>query len=355
VFHSHRWGFLQILVSVLWVGCSGSAATVPPQPSGPSSPPAVAGRGTVAVVSGQRVYEPTHVSILLPNSDQIARKIPIEGSHLHANSLVFDRRGHLYIGINDTSSGGHYLIQEINVPNWTNVRLIGVPQWSHSSVAIDDENDLYVNTKAFIGGDIKIFRNNKETKPYLEIKDPHSPLTMLAGRDALWVGYEGALSNALARYRFRSTDRTWFELIGSAIPIALAVNPDGTLVAALVRRNSKNAVDVIDVKSGKRVRTLVESSSLPAMTSDESGNVYVSEATGGGRKGKIYVCTFNGCHFSFEIISSIANALAVSPLDGKLYVAAAGKPGLQVYDQQTGRLVRNIAVGYDPNVLAIEP
>ncbi|MGA8533907.1 MAG: WD40 repeat domain-containing protein [Candidatus Tumulicola sp.] len=251
-----------IVVGLLWAGCSGSASTVPPQPSGSPAPPIIEGRGTLAVINAadpnaKRVWIfPTH-------SDQFNREITVPGSRFQPNSLAFDRRGHLYVGINDTSLGGSYNVVEVNVQSLETIREIrDLPQWSHSSVATDDQNNLYVNTKAFIGGDVRIFRPDTETKPYIEIKDHHSPLTTLVARDALWVGYEGAFSNALARYRLRSTDRTWFQTIGSSEPLALAVNPESSLIATFVRRNSKRAVDVIDVKSGKLARALLEGGRL---------------------------------------------------------------------------------------------
>jgi hypothetical protein len=84
--------------------------------------------------------------------------------------LAFDRRGHLYYGFN----GGHdeYFVRELNVQNGERLRAIDLrPSWSFSSVATDDHNILYVNTKSFVGGDVKLFKPG-ETKPYVEIKDP---------------------------------------------------------------------------------------------------------------------------------------------------------------------------------------
>jgi DNA-binding beta-propeller fold protein YncE len=305
------------------------------------------GRGTVAVIA--RGPSVTRVLIFPPHSDKFAREIPIHGSHLVANSLAFDRRGHLYVGINDTSRDGRYHVVEFNLRDWVVVREIrDIPQWPHSSVAIDDQNVLYVNAKAFIGGDVKLFRRG-DLKPWLEIKDHRSPLTMLVARDSLWVGYEGAFADALARYRLRSTDRTWLQTIGANLPLKLAVNPEGSLIAAKLRRNSKSTIDVTDVQSGKRAQ-LLDGNGVEAMASDDSGHLYIGEL-----HGTIHRCTFHSCFHSFETNSTVL-ALAVSPLDGTLYVAASGKPSIQVYDPRTGSLVMYIPIsGGSPSRLAIEP
>jgi sugar lactone lactonase YvrE len=292
------------------------------------------------------------VWIFPPHSNQVAREIIIPGSQFEPNSIAFDRRGHIYIGINNTARGGGYEVEEFDVQSLRHIRDIrGLPSWPHSSIAIDDNNVLYVNTKAFVGGDIKMFRRG-EREPSLVIKDALSPLTTLIANNALWIGNEGFPSNALSRYPLYSKNRSWLQTIGTAFPISLAVNPNSSLIAALVRRNSKRAVDVIDVKSGKRERTLQEGGAYQAMTSDGSGNVYVAEST----PGKIHVCTFQGCTRSFATNSSRALALAVSPLDGNLYVAGIGKSSVQAYDPRTGNVVMSILLSnFEPDALAMEP
>ena len=157
MFNSHRWSLLWTVASLLCGGCSGSAGTVPrppPQPSVSPAPPIVTGSGTLAV--NQLADNENVISIFGPHSNKAIRQLTI-AAQFHVNSVAFDRREHLYIGYNDTSKDGRYLIQEINLRNWTNVRLIHVPQWNQSSVATDDQNNLYVNTKSLLGGDIKIF------------------------------------------------------------------------------------------------------------------------------------------------------------------------------------------------------
>jgi DNA-binding beta-propeller fold protein YncE len=347
--NARRWSLAWIAAGLLGAGCSGNAVTLPLQPSSSPAPPIVMGRGTLAVIN-RADPNARRVWVFPPHSDQF-REIIIPGSNFEPNSLAFDRRGHLYIGINNTSPGGGYQVMEVNLQNFKIIRDIrGMPSWPNSSVAIDDQNVLYVNTKAFIGGDIKMFRRGEST-PSLEIKEPISPLTTLIAQNALWIGNEGFPSNVLTRYRLYSTDRTLFETIGRAFTISLAVNPESSLIATFVRRNSTRAVDVIDVKSGKRARTLLEGNRLQAMTSDGSGRIYISEVS----PGKIHICDFQGCHHSFETHSSRPEAIAVSPLDGNLYVANLGKANIQAYDR-TGKLVTTFAHGdFFPSVLAIEP
>lgn len=85
-----------------------------------------------------------------------------------------------------------YEVLEVNAKTLNVVRgITGLPGWSNSSVATDDQNNLYVTTKSFVGGDIKIFRPNTDKKPYIEIKDPKLPVAMLVTANALWVGYYG--------------------------------------------------------------------------------------------------------------------------------------------------------------------
>jgi DNA-binding beta-propeller fold protein YncE len=323
----------------------------PLQPTSSPAPPVVLGRGTLAVINRFN-RDAKRVWIFPPHSDQFTREIVFHGSKFEPNAVAFDRRGHVYVGVNDTSSGGGYHVVEVDLQTFHVVRDIrGMPSWAQSSIAIDNQNILYVNTKAFVGGDIKMFRRG-ETKPSLEIKDPLSPLTILVARSALWVGYEGFPSNALGRYRLYSKDRTWLKTIGGTDIKSLAVNPISSLIATLVRRDSKRAVDVIDVKSGKRVRTLQEGGQLLALTADDNGHVYIAEAL----PGKIHICTFDGCTRSFETNSSRPVALALSPLDGNLYVANLGKSSVLVYDPKTGDLVRSILLpDFEPSALAIEP
>ncbi len=340
-----------LVVSLLWVGCSGSVSTVPPPPLVSPAPPVVAGRGALAVVNvadrnAKRVW------IFPPHSDKFIREIIFHGSHFEPNSLAFDRRGHLYIGVNDTSSPGAYRVLEVNVRDFKVAREIdGLRQWNRGSVGTDDENNLYVATKAFIGGDIKIYRPNRETRPYIEIKDPLDPSRMLVGRSALWVGYTGAagIFNTLTRYRLRSTDQTWVQSIGSNLSSALAANSDDSLLAVVLSLDRKNAVDVFDPKSRERARIL---EGYGKIASDESGNLYVAE-----RPNKVHVCSFRSCTHSFETPYTWSPlAVAVSPLDGTLYVTTGGKPSVEVYDPRTGKLVMRIAQkGFEPTALAIEP
>jgi DNA-binding beta-propeller fold protein YncE len=341
---SDRWSLWGVLVSLLIADCSGSVATVP-QPTF-SSGPVVLGRGTVAVVDRQSSV--TKVLIFPPNSDTFTGEISIHTSRQIANSAAFDRRGRLFVGLNDPSAGGKYEVLEFNVPTLKLVRdITNLPSWSRSSVATDDENVLYVNTKSLVGGDIKLYRPG-ETKPSIEIKDHHSPVAMTVASGSLWVGFEGAFADALARYRLRSANRTWFETIGNHLPLKLAVNPGGSLIAAKLYRNSKGSVDVADVSSGKRKRIL--DIGPEAMASDDSGHLYAAEL-----RGKIHTCTFTGCSGSFDT-GATNLALAVSPVGGLVYVACIGKTTLQVFDPRT-RSVTYIPIqgGGILSAVAIEP
>lgn len=350
---SRRWSLWAVALSLICAGCSSTIGSVPPQPAGSSAPPIALGRGTLAVINrhnpdAQRVW------IFPPHSDRFTREIAFPGSRFVPNSLAFDRRGHLYIGLNDTSGSGEYAVIEIDVQSLDLVREIhGLPQWQNSSVAVDDENYLYVNTKSFVGGDVKIYRPNAETKPAIEIKDHHTPLTILVAANELWVGFQGAFEDVLARYRLRSNNRTWFQPIKNNLPRALAVNADGSLIAPLVSRPGTRAVDVYDVKSGQRARTLVESGRLEAIAGD-AGHVYISQRE--PNNGKIYLCTFRDCTHTIETLAARPLALAVSPLDGNLYASTEGKSSIEVYNPRTGNLVMRIAMSdLLPGPLAIEP
>lgn len=347
-----RWRTSALVLGLLFAGCS-STITGVPQTSGSPAPPVVLGRGTLAVINRHNPNA-KKVWIFPPHSETFTREITFPGSRFDPNSLAFDRRGDLYIGYNDTSGSGEYGVTEVNVQSLNIVRQIhGLPQWPNGSVAVDDQNYLYVNTKSLIGGDVKIYRPNAETKPAIEIKDHHTPMTILVAAGELWVGFEGAFEDALARYRLRSNNRTWFQLIKNNLPRGLAVNGDGTLIAPLVSRPGTRAVDVYDVKSGQRARTLVESGRLEAIAGD-GRHVYVSQRE--PDNGKIYLCTFRDCTHTIATLASRPLALAVSPLDGNLYASTAGKSSVEVYDPRTGNLVMRIAMqDFEPGQLAIEP
>jgi hypothetical protein len=327
-----------MVAGLLFAGCGGGGGggTVP-QP--PPAPPAVLGTGTLAViVNRDRVF------VYPPNGDKPARDFSLPGS---INSLAFDRRRHLYIGFNH----GDYFVRDVDVQTGDRARLIDLqPSWDSSSVATDSNNVLYVNTKSTVGGDVKLFRPEDTAKPYLEIKDPLTPLTIQVARDALWVGYYGVFTDAIAKYDLRSTKQTGFNNVGAYTRATLAINPGGSLVAAAVRRHGKSTVAVYEMSSG-RWKQILESS-IQAMVSDDSGNLYI-----GLRDGRILQCTFSDCPHSFETNLKIL-ALALSPLDGMLYVASdqVKEQGIYVYNPRTTSRVRSIPLlGENPNGIAIEP
>lgn len=359
MFHLHRRSFLWIAVGLISAGCGGSTGSVPPQPSSSPAPPSVLGRGTLAVISREGARQ--RVLIFPPNSDKPAREILIHdehGQHLKGKSLVFDRRGHLYIGTHDTSANGKFFILEVDIHNWKVVRTIEVPGSERSMVATDNENYLYVNSTAFGTGVIDVFRNNLETKPYLQIKvGLHNPRSIFVGRDALWVGYTGLLSPVLARFRLRSSDRTLFEPIPGRAD-AMTVNRDESFVAVLTDQNnpnSKDFVDVFDVGS-KRTHKLLRADRLSTLTSDESGELFMGEQRNARGEWSIAVTTFDN-KFILRITSSDtpSRALAISPLDGNLYVAFQNKFDVDVYNPRNGTLLKQLPVGFNPSALAFEP
>lgn len=94
------------------------------------------------------------ILIFPPQSDKVAREFSIP---LRPTSLAFARRDRLFYGAN----GGHdeFFVRELNVASGERVRSIDLrPSWYASSVATDDNNVLYVNTKSFVGGDVKLFQ-----------------------------------------------------------------------------------------------------------------------------------------------------------------------------------------------------
>lgn len=345
MFGSRRRSLLFIGVSVLCAGCGGNGTTVPSTSNSPS-PPNVLARGTVAVVD--HTSTATRILLFPPHSDKATEELSLGGRNLGANSLAFDRRGHVYVGLNNPLGNGKYEVLEINVQNRKLVREItDLPSWSHSSIATDDENVLYVNTKAFVGGDVKLYRPG-DTKPWREIKEPQSPVTMLVARSSLWVGYQGVFEDTLMRFRLRSTDRTWFRHVENNLPLALAVNPEASLIAAKSRRNSNTTVQVTDVNSGKRRQ--LYSANTTAMAADDNGNLYIAE-----QRSRIHPCTFHDCSQYFETDAS-NRALAISPLDGMIYVACDGKPSIRVFSPRTRSQVLYIPIpGGSPEQIAIEP
>jgi hypothetical protein len=328
-----------MFAALLCAGCGGGGGGgFVPQPS--PEPPAVFGTGTLAVIlSGSKVF------VYPPNGDKPAREFSLPG---FINSLAFDRRRHLYIGFNH----GDYFVRDVDLQTGDRARLIDLqPGWNNGSVAVDSENVLYVNTKSSIGGDVKLFRTT-DVKPYLEIKDALTPLRIQVARNALWVSYYGLLTDAIGKYNLRSTKRANLQNVGAFLGTTLAVNPGGSLVATSVRRHGNPTVAVYDL--GRSNWKTIVGSSIQTMVSDDDGNLYV-----GLRNGRILQCTFSDCPYSFETNVDIT-ALALSPLDGMLYVGSAkgeGRPAIYVYNPRTSARVRTIQLlGSEiPNVLALEP
>ena len=188
---------LRIAASLLFAACSGTAPTVS-TPSESAGPPSVLGRGTIAVSFAIRLRTRSACWSSLPTAITIERSY--RWVERNPNSLAFDGRQHLYIGINDTGAN-RYAIREIDLPKFKlhreftsrrRGRTVRSP-WMRTTC-------LYVNTKAFVGGNIKMFKRG-EREPSLEIKEPLSPVTTRVANNALWIGNEGFPSNVLTRYR----------------------------------------------------------------------------------------------------------------------------------------------------------
>ncbi|MGA8574459.1 MAG: hypothetical protein WB609_02075 [Candidatus Cybelea sp.] len=288
-----------------------------------------------------------HFRILIfpPQSDKVAREFSIP---IRPTSLAFARQDRLFYGMN----GGHdeFFVREVNVASGERVRSIDLrPSWFASSVATDDHNVLYVNTKSLVGGDVKLFQPG-DLKPYLEIKDPLTPLKIYVAHHSLWVGYSGVLADGLARYDVRSTKQTWFRNTGSNLPAGFAVNPGGSLIATHVRRNNRSAVIVYDTK--RHGSTQIHEGDTRGLASDDSGNLYIAQ-----KSGRILVCTFTGCPLSFETNLDI-EGLAWNPRDGMLYVPAISSRGngVYVYNPRTTSQVRYLPVAGNehPSLISIE-
>jgi WD40 repeat protein len=328
-----RWDAFCVFLCLLAAGCGSSSNSVPGQAPSSPGPPAVLGRGSIAVLAVPRGTGKVRIVIFPPGSDKVARELPVP---TRPNSIAFARHDRLFYGFD----GGHdeFFVREVNVTNGERLRsLVLKPSWFASSVATDDYNVLYVNTKSLVGGDVKLFQPGHD-KPYLEIKDPLRPTKIAIARDSLWVGYSGALSDGLARYDVRSKKQTWFRNTGSNLPVGFAANPDGSLIAARVLGNHQGAVIVYDTKQHKS--TKIHEGESKGLASDDSGNLYIAQ-----KSGRILTCTFTGCDHSFETNLEI-QGVAWNPRDGMLYVPASGSSGngVYVYDPRTTSLVRVLPV-----------
>ena len=114
--YSLRRCVLWIVPASLCAACSGTVGTNPPPPPPLPSPgpPFIAEHGTLAVID---VANPKAREIRLfhPGSTREFATIVSPGERYHPNSLTFDRRGHLYIGSNDTQGSGEYIVSEFRV------------------------------------------------------------------------------------------------------------------------------------------------------------------------------------------------------------------------------------------------
>ena len=347
---------LWIVPALLCAACSGSVGTTPAPPAPPSpGPPFVAEHGTLAVID---VANPKRreVRLFRPDSDREFSTIVFPGERYHPNSLTFDRRGHLYIGSNDTQGFGEYIVSEFKVSNLERVREIrDLPRWNHSSVATDDQNYLYVNTPAFLGGDIKIYSPNVDRKPFLEIKDLGTPMTTLPAPNRLWAASQTIHGSFLDGYQVRSRKREFSHSLGGVNASKITVNGegDGSLAAVLSQRplSPDFMVTVYSEKTGF-LKKIAEGRNLKAMAGDNANTIYVSESG----PGQVLICDWQHCQNHFATNSDNPVALAVNPRNRNLYVANRDAGNVAVYHPGAGQPFLTIKpTKFEPTAIAVEP
>jgi DNA-binding beta-propeller fold protein YncE len=353
--YSLRRYILWIVPALLCTACGGrvGSSVVPPPTSPPVPPPFIAGHGTLAVID---VADPKTKTVRLfrPDSDHEFATIITHGERYQPNSITFDHRGRLYVGVNDTNFPGKYTVTEFKVNGLERIREItDLPGWNGSSVVTDDQNYLYVNTKAFLGGDIKIYKPNADRKPYLEIKDTGNLITTLAAHDTLWVASEVVHGAFLDGYELRSRKSKFSHSIKGVESSKIAVNADGSWAAVFLRNllSPEWAVNVFSAKTGF-LRQIIKGKNLKAMAGDGASTIYVSESG----PGRVFRCDFQHCPVYFATNSNNPAALAVNPRNRNLYIANRDAGNVQVYHPGQSHPFLTIAPGkFEPTGLAIEP
>ena len=355
--YSLRRYILWIVPALLCAACSGNVGTnpAPPPPAPSPGPPFIAGHGTLAVID---VANPKarQVRLFHPGSTREFATIVFPGERYHPNSLTFDRRGHLYIGSNDTQGFGEYIVSEFKVSNLERVREIrDLPRWNHSSVATDDQNYLYVNTPAFLGGDIKIYSPNVDRKPFLEIKDLGTPMTTLPAPNRLWVASQTIHGSFLDGYEVRSRKREFSHSLGGVNASKITVNADGdgSLAAVFSQRplSPDFMVAVYSQKTGF-LKKIAEGRNLKAMAGDNANTIYVSESS----PGKVLLCDWQHCRDYLATNSNEPVALAVNLRNRNLYVANRDAGNVQIY--RVGETIPFLTIApskFEPTALAVEP
>ncbi len=319
------------------------------------APPFVAGHGTLAVID---VANPKARQIRLfhPGSTREFATIVVPGERYHPNSLTFDRRGHLYIGSNDTQGSGEYIVSEFKVSNLERVREIrDLPRWNHSSVATDDQNYLYVNTPAFLGGDIKIYSPNVDRKPFLEIKDLGAPMTTPPRPTCCgWHRRQSTVAFWTAM-PVRSRKREFSHSLGGVNASKITVNADGdgSLAAVFSQRplSPDFMVAVYSQKTGF-LKKIAEGRNLKAMAGDNANTIYVSESS----PGKVLLCDWQHCRDYLSTNSNEPVALAVNLRNRNLYVANRDAGNVQIY--RVGETIPFLTIApskFEPTALAVEP
>ena len=355
--YSLRRCILWIVPALLCAACSGTVGTSPPQPPPLPSPgpPFIAEHGTLAVID---VANPKAREIRLfhPGTTREFATIVSPGERYHPNSLTFDRRGHLYIGINDTAGFGEYIVSEFRVSDLERIREIrDLPRWNHSSVATDDQNYLYVNTPAFLGGDIKIYSPNVDRKPFLEIKDLGLPMTTLPAPNLLWAASQTIHGSFLDGYAVRSRKSKFSHSLGgvNASKITTNAEGDGSLAAVFsqVPLSPNFMVTVYSEKKGF-LKKIAEGRNLKAMAGDNANTIYVSESS----PGKVLLCDWQHCRDYLATGSNEPVALAVNLRNRNLYVANRDAGNVQVYHRgETHPFLTINPSKFVPTGLAVEP
>ncbi len=355
--YSLRRYILWIVPALLCVACSGSVGTnpPPPQPLPSPGPPFVVGHGTLAVLD---VANPKARQIRLfhPGSTREFATIVSPGERYHPNSLAFDRRGHLYIGTNDTEGLGEYIVSEFRISDLERIREIhDLPRWNHSSVATDDQNYLYVNTPALLGGDIKIYSPNVDRKPFLEIKDFALPMTMLPAPNLLWVASQAIHGSFLDGYAVRSRMSKFSHSLRGVNASKITVNSDGdgslAAVFSQIALSPDFMVAVYSQKSGF-LKKIAEGRNLKAMVGDNANTIYVSESS----PGKVLQCDWQHCRDYLTTNSNDPVALAINPRNRNLYVANRDAGNVTVY--RPGETLPLLTINpshFVPTALAVEP
>lgn len=118
--------------------------------------------------------------------------------------------------------------------------------------------------------------------------------------------------------------------------------------------SARGSVTILDATSGARVRTVAQGSPYAVILDERAGRAFVVDAVAGlrmlgARSGRVLRTIHVDAYPS-------PAALAVDERIGRLFVVGSGRDGgwLSVLDTHSGRLLRRIAVGFDPIAVALD-